>query len=42
MPLNDIETEQTTATEKHKQQQVSFWNIWRRTLTPQPAFMRQL
>jgi hypothetical protein len=42
MPLNDISTEQTTATEKHKQQQVNFWIIWRRTLMPQSDFMRQI
>jgi hypothetical protein len=42
MPLNDIATEQTTATKKHKQQQVRFWTIWRLTLTPQSVFMRQI
>jgi hypothetical protein len=42
MPLNDIATEQTIETEKHKQEQVSFWTIWRRILTPQSAFMRQI
>jgi uncharacterized membrane protein len=42
MPLNDIATEKTTATEKYKQQQVNFWTIWRHILTPQSAFMRQI
>jgi hypothetical protein len=43
MPINDIATEQTTATEKNKHQQVSFWTIWRsivrhwtRTITAMP------
>jgi hypothetical protein len=42
IPLNDIATEHTTATEKHKQQQVNCWTVWWCILTPQSAFMRQI
>jgi hypothetical protein len=42
MHLSDIATKKPQQREKHKQQQVSFWTIWRRTLTPQSVFMRQI
>jgi hypothetical protein len=34
MPLNDIATEQTKATEKHRLPRINYWIIWPRTRTP--------
>jgi hypothetical protein len=41
MPLNDIATEQTTATKKQKPRQANYWTTWPLILTPKSVSMHQ-
>jgi hypothetical protein len=42
VPLNDISTEQTKATEKHKRRQTSYYIIWQLTLNPPSDIMHKI
>jgi hypothetical protein len=42
IPLNDIEKEQISATEKQKPREANYWTIRPRTLTPKYVSMYQI